>query len=236
MKGTLTNYSGIYLSGRYNVTIKNMNINNFGHGIYLKNSAYNCICGCNITNNKGVIANNEKNGIVFCNGGGANVYENTIAENDNGTALSHYSGALFYHNHFINNRKKQVVIGPGVTNIQWDNGYPRGGNYWSDYKGVDRFSGPYQNETGSDGIGDTPYIIDEYNVDRYPLMKPWKPIKGDINEDGIVNIYDVILVASIYGVKEGQPRWNPKADLAPPWGIINIYDIVTVTADYGKRR
>jgi hypothetical protein len=35
------------------------------------------------------------------------------------------------------------------------------------------FSGPYQNETGSDGIGDTLYTIDEYNVDRYPLMNPW---------------------------------------------------------------
>jgi PKD repeat protein len=35
------------------------------------------------------------------------------------------------------------------------------------------FSGPYQNETGSDGIGDTPYVIDENNLDRYPLMNPW---------------------------------------------------------------
>ena len=60
----------------------------------------------------------------------------------------------------------------GYANF-WDDGYPSGGNYWSDYTGVDLFSGSYQNETGSDGIGDAPYIIDENNVDRYPLMGPF---------------------------------------------------------------
>jgi hypothetical protein len=52
----------------------------------------------------------------------------------------------------------------------WDDGYPSGGNYWSDYAGVDEKSGPGQNLTGSDGIGDTHYIIDGNNRDRYPLM------------------------------------------------------------------
>jgi hypothetical protein len=32
------------------------------------------------------------------------------------------------------------------------------------------FSGSYQNETGSDGIGDAPYVIDASNKDQYPLM------------------------------------------------------------------
>jgi len=60
----------------------------------------------------------------------------------------------------------------GYANI-WDDGYPSGGNYWSDYTGADLCNGPYQNETGSDGIGDSPYIIDENNTDSYPLMNPW---------------------------------------------------------------
>jgi len=34
------------------------------------------------------------------------------------------------------------------------------------------FSGLYQNETGSDGIGDAPQPIDD-DVDHYPLMKPY---------------------------------------------------------------
>ena len=37
------------------------------------------------------------------------------------------------------------------------------------------FSGPYQNETGSDGIGDTPYVINADNIDNYPLVEPWSP-------------------------------------------------------------
>jgi hypothetical protein len=41
----------------------------------------------------------------------------------------------------------------------WDNGVE--GNYWSDYHGAD---------ANRDGIGDTPYLIDETNKDNYPLM------------------------------------------------------------------
>jgi hypothetical protein len=57
----------------------------------------------------------------------------------------------------------------------WDDGYPSGGNYWSDYSGTDSYRGSHQNETGSDGIGDTPYAIDENNQDKYPFTKsyPW---------------------------------------------------------------
>ena len=43
----------------------------------------------------------------------------------------------------------------------WDNGIE--GNYWSNYNGTDN---------DSDGIGKTPYIIDEKNQDNYPLMTP----------------------------------------------------------------
>jgi hypothetical protein len=57
----------------------------------------------------------------------------------------------------------------------WDGGYSSGGNYWSDYDGTDLYSGPYQNETGYDWIGDFPYLFDQNNRDRYPLTQPSVP-------------------------------------------------------------
>ena len=60
-----------------------------------------------------------------------------------------------------------VTLGYANT---WDDGYPSGGNYWSDYADIDQYCGPYQNETGPDGIWDHPYEIDENNIDHYPIV------------------------------------------------------------------
>jgi outer membrane protein assembly factor BamB len=79
---------------------------------------------------------------------------------------------VFYHNTFVNNTQNIWAFRAADTDL-WDDGYPSGGNYWSDYTGLDFFHGSNQNITGSDGIGDTPYIIDSDNLDRYPLMIPW---------------------------------------------------------------
>jgi hypothetical protein len=67
------------------------------------------------------------------------------------------------------------VIGGGIQAYYtpaciWDNGYPSGGNYWIGYVSSDKYSGPGQNITGSDGIGDTPYVIDADDIDHYPFM------------------------------------------------------------------
>jgi len=57
---------------------------------------------------------------------------------------------------------------------------------------------------------------------------------GDTNEDGTVDIYDVVTVAIAFGSKPGDTNWNPDADVAEPYGEIDIYDVVTVTMDFGK--
>ncbi len=84
-----------------------------------------------------------------------------------GISLYASSHNKVFANNFLNRYQAQVVF--GSSNI-WDDGYPSGGNFWSDYVGSDLFWGQYQNLTGSDGIGDTPYIINSDNRDQYPLM------------------------------------------------------------------
>jgi len=98
---------------------------------------------------------------------------NTMASSAyEGMVVSGYSNNNFiYHNNFIHN-PRQVSIYDNPSGNTWDNGYPSGGNYWSDYAGVDLYRGPNQDQLGSDGIGDTPYIINADNRDRYPLMAP----------------------------------------------------------------
>ena len=113
---------------------------------------------------------------------------NSITENQHGAVLAYCSGNVIFHNDFVNNTQQTVLY--GSTPNSWDNGYPSGGNYWSDYNGVDLHNGPYQNITGSDGIGDTSYVIDANNTDNYPLTKPWVPYENGtiyISDDGSVD-------------------------------------------------
>lgn len=84
-------------------------------------------------------------------------------------------GNRFFHNNIANVGQQIKLEMATPDELALDNGYPFGGNYWSDYNGTDSSRGPYQNATGSDGIGDTPYTIDGNNTDNYPLTNPWSP-------------------------------------------------------------
>jgi parallel beta-helix repeat protein len=125
---------------------------------------------CNVTleDLNATIANNGQ-GVLLAFVNDSVITGITVLNNEIGMQLVNSSGNVIYHNSFINNTVQAV---DDCVNA-WDNGYPSGGNYWSDYRGVDQKSGPNQDQPGNDGIGDTPYIIDANNRDRYPLMVPW---------------------------------------------------------------
>lgn len=59
--------------------------------------------------------------------------------------------------------------------------------------------------------------------------------EGDVNDDGIVSILDIVQAAGCYHAVEGQPNWNQFADLAAPWKVIDILDLVTISSHYGKK-
>jgi len=127
----------------------------------------------NITVQNLTLTNNMEGVLLACTTN-STIREVTAAGNLLGFHIFASSDNVIYHNNFPNNRYLHAVAYPGFAN-RWDNGYPSGGNYWGGYSGVDWYRGPFQNETGSDGIADSPYtyIIDGENTDNYPLMKPY---------------------------------------------------------------
>jgi parallel beta-helix repeat protein len=141
--------NGVSLQNNVNVTIKNTSIKNFYYGIKISSSSNNTISRNNIT------ASNQ-DGIGLWSTEYNSISGNNITNNGEGIHLESSSGTKFYHNNFVNNG----VYSYDSENV-WDDGYPSGGNYWSDYNGTD---------ANHDGIGDTPYVIDANNKDNYPLM------------------------------------------------------------------
>jgi parallel beta-helix repeat protein len=111
---------------------------------------------------------------TFYPGGDFLISKNTFVNNTYGVFLQGQSwlgqNAKLFHNNFMNSPIQNEAVN---SSFVWDDGYPSGGNYWSDYAGVDFFNGPFQNESRSDGIGDTPYVVDENNTDHYPLKNQY---------------------------------------------------------------
>jgi parallel beta-helix repeat protein len=154
----------IWYSRENNISYNNFS-SNFNDGIFFERGQRNII-------DKNIIISNYDDGIYLgMDSSGNNVTENCISNNSFGIVIYWSFVNDIYHNNFINNTK-QASEGSQSANV-WDRGYPLGGNYWSDYVGEDVFRGPNQDQIGSDGIGDTPYIIDSDSQDNYPLMEPW---------------------------------------------------------------
>jgi parallel beta-helix repeat protein len=124
--------------------------------------------GHNISKN--TISASQYDGIIVYSHN-CSIYANTLTDNGQAGITIEISSSYnkFYHNNLINNTRNVLTVAilgkPPMPNT-WDDGYPSGGNYWSDYTGVD---------ANGDGIGDSPRGVYGNNTDRYPLMKPWSP-------------------------------------------------------------
>jgi parallel beta-helix repeat protein len=223
---TTNDLDGIGLRDSTNnrISWNNIMANNwFGIGVYY--SSGNTFDGNNMTGNyDGIDLYDSANNVLLGN--------RIAANNHYGLGLYASSSNLIFHNNFENN-ERQIFTESSVNS--WDNGYPNGGNFWSDFAALDLFSGPYQNLSNADNISDTPYILAENNKDRYPLMKPFGEIRlaPDLNGDGKINILDITLVGSAFGSNPSHTRWNPKCDFDGN-GLINIIDITLIAKDYGK--
>jgi parallel beta-helix repeat protein len=169
---------GIRIVGKNNNITKNHILNNFD-GFFITNS----------TDNR-IIANRiERNGIaVNTDYGGFQVYHNNFINQTIGSDGS-WSALILSTAYFSEASNKTLKP-------DWDNDYPSGGNYWSDY--TTRY--PNATEIENSGIGNTQYIIGTSTainstqintyiveaIDRYPLLssftipEPIIPISSSI--------------------------------------------------------
>jgi parallel beta-helix repeat protein len=178
----ITNNCYGILSEALGNTIAGNNIQfNSLHGVFFYSSSNNTITGNEIGNTE------WQHGLLLTENSNYNLIAgNKIMNNEIGIVLENSTGNLIYHNSFINNSDAHAQ--DDSSNF-WDNGYPSGGNYWSGYNGTDN---------NADGIGDTPYIIDENSQDNYPLMNPANPVV--IPEFPSWTILPLFMVVTLFAV------------------------------------
>ncbi|MEF8874846.1 MAG: NosD domain-containing protein, partial [Candidatus Thermoplasmatota archaeon] len=157
---------GVYLDECINNSIRNLrSMGNDKAGLELQSSDFNQIENNNISFNSG-----DGLYIVYSNNNVVNLTE-VLSNGNHGIFLNNSENNKIYHNNFIDNDIQ--ARDNGLYN-DWTNGYPDGGNYWSDHDGDDNQSGGNQGLPGSDGIIDSPYQGIGGGTgaqDDYPLMR-----------------------------------------------------------------
>jgi len=202
------NWNGIYVAHSSNISLSGNNANNnFDYGIKFFNSSRSTASGNNVDNNgwAGIGLFWNPNSTVDGNEANFNYYNlhlvytnNSVITGNNALAikLGGYSIAVYYsHNNLIFHNTFAISLlyvetrnwAPFTPRNSWDNGLE--GNYWSDYQGED---------IDGNGVGDTPYVVGENNIDNYPLI-----IRATLSVWHIVAIASaLILFVSIFFVLE----------------------------------
>lgn len=169
---------GIFLSDSENISIENNDISNIDYkGMRIKSCANVTLIGNDVIGNKvGIeieqegynfsiinnnIAGNSEIGIIIDICVNGLISGNNIENNHIGIVLEESNDFTVIHNNFFDNTYQAYEIPSGSN--QWDSGLSNGGNFWSDYDGID---------SNEDGFGDTPYTFIG-NQDNYPMMKPY---------------------------------------------------------------
>ncbi|MCW3996899.1 MAG: right-handed parallel beta-helix repeat-containing protein [Candidatus Bathyarchaeota archaeon] len=182
-------FSGIHLNGSNNVIIKNFfseitmedsNSNIIGDNVFARLVLENFGRGCshNIITKNSVAGNGGINdGIQVLSGSNNTVSVNNIRDCEYGLRVGSEATQNFvYLNNFFNNSEQHIFCYSNYTENQFDNGIK--GNYYDSYHG---------NDGNWDGIGDSPYTIQEihwdeelqrevtvvYFQDNLPLMAPF---------------------------------------------------------------
>jgi parallel beta-helix repeat protein len=174
-----SNLVGVALYQTTDSVIEDVSVTECANGIALVGSNNTLINDCFVTDgvywSTGMFLHTSSNNTLTGNTISNMVNQQQPGQPPMGAGIAIFMGRgnRIYHNNFVNDTVSSSVS-YSIENV-FDNGYVQNGfgNYWSDYSGDDLFWGAYQNMTGEDRIGDTPYVLDANNKDNYPLMLPW---------------------------------------------------------------
>ena len=200
-------YRGIAAVLSSNISIIGNRIHSSGHrGISLIRSNESRV-------SQNVIVQSADESVYLSRSHNIDVTENFIVESKAESILLHRSeNNTFYHNNFINNADKPRFL--WKLNNTWDLGGE--GNYWSYYEGID---------ANGDGIGDTPYVIDEENQDNYPLMHVRiEALEGLIEAVDSWNLQGGIeksLISKLQAAQRSLDKENYKASMRQLTAFIN---------------
>lgn len=186
------NRSGIVVYGHLEYggnTVKDNIVVDHETGIWIKVSNRNTVSRNSIANNSwvGIYVLGDRNTIIendIRNNGFGQMPDPFLQEFAAGIFLGGSDNNTIHHNNFVNNTRQASSL--VSYNNTWDDGVE--GNYWCDYTGEDQ---------DDDSIGDTPYTINVFNQDNYPLMKPWLPLSWwDIHGTSVV----IVSILAVSGV------------------------------------
>jgi parallel beta-helix repeat protein len=182
------NRYGIELSSSSNIVIENNNFSGNGAGISLQDSSNNLVENntCSSNDYYGIYMSSSSNNLVENNtcclndhfgmylissSSNNDLRNNTICQNDNYviyiTSSSNYNRV--YGNYLIDNHGGPVKAYDDWTNYWNTTSY---GNYWSDWQTPDN---------NSDGIVDSPYVIDSTTFDHYLLVRSYVTIATPVD-------------------------------------------------------
>ena len=195
---TITDAGQVILVNCDNITVKNFELSGTTVGIELFETDNSRILDINVSDNcYGILLGYSSNNVLMGNDVSNNVY---------GISLFISSDNLMYHNNLVDNNIDQASDNTGTNS--WDNGYPCGGNYWSDYE--EKY--PYASGICESGIWDAPYAISggAGAQDRYPLLQPSPSQKGDLNGDNEITPADAVIALTI--AVSGGVNYNADID------------------------
>jgi parallel beta-helix repeat protein len=181
------NVEGILFAYVNSSSIRNVSVQDNEFGIL-----FACVSSSGIRN---VNVQSNVAGVTLLSSTFNYVIGNNISDGEIGIlTLTSYLNFI-YQNNFIDNNQSAYVDSDAYIN-SWDNGYPNGGNYWSDHNCV-----------GDPSDGSQPYFIYgnvSWNVDRYPFQHPinLEASKGNlrirVTDSGGNPIEGALVTASYY--------------------------------------